>query len=296
MGTFREVLISASGFNSHPTYGSKLAFVYVPSRQATDSPMPLFVVLHGTAGSPTLAIGQASIARNLWAGAAEAGGFIVAAPIASGSLGSWIAPVNETDAPSDYDVLFALIRQLERDYAIDPARIYLWGFSSGGHVTLDVALNRTHRQLNSAMFAGFGVSAGVSAGLACAGLNSAECASRVFAAGTSKRPIDVHIGQSDPLWSRTLEDRVRFVGNGWTEGMTFFWHPFVGGHEVPGAHTVQIWNNLCGFANRGNEIPGAVFATQPFRIESQAKPIIRRARRSTATDAIPGLRAQDRKR
>jgi poly(3-hydroxybutyrate) depolymerase len=295
-GTFREVQVGTLGFDSHPTYGNKFAFVYLPSSTATGQPMPLFVVLHGTAGNPTLAIGQASIIRNLWAGAAEAGGFIVAAPVASGSLGSWVAPVNETDAPSDYDVLFALIHRLEREYAIDPTRIYLWGFSSGGHVTLDIALKRTHRQLSSAMFAGFGVSAGVSAGLACAGLNSAECARVVFATGTSKRPIDVHIGQLDPLWTRTLEDRARFVGNGWIEGVTFFWHPFAGGHEVPTAHALQIWNNLCGFANRGDEIPAALLIARPFRVDSQAHPSLKPAQRRALENAIPGLRAQDRKR
>jgi hypothetical protein len=59
---------------------------------------------------------------------------------------------------------------------------------------------------------------------------------------------------------------------------------------------VQIWNNLCGFANRGNEIPAAIFATQPFRVDSQADKAPKPARRSKPEYAIPGLRAQDRKR
>jgi predicted esterase len=296
IGTFRTLVIGAAGFESDPVYGSKNTFVYVPSTYQAAQGAPLFVLLHGTAGSPTLAIGQASIMRNVWAGAAEAGGFIIAAPVASGVQGGWIAPISETDTPSDYDVVLAVIRRLSRDYRIDASRIYLWGFSSGGHVTLDIALNRTHRQLNSELFAGFGAHAGVSAGLACSGLNAVECASMVFAPGTSKRPLDLHIGQTDPLWPRALEDRGRFTSNGWIEGVTFFWHPFAGGHEVPSAHPLQIWNNLCGFRNRIPEIPQAIAVPQPFRIDSQAIPGTRTASPNAQKIGVAGLRPQDGKR
>lgn len=295
-GTFRSLAIAAAGFESDPVYGNKNTFVYVPSTYQAAQGAPLFVLLHGTAGNPTLAIGQASIVRNIWASAAEAGGFIIAAPAASGVQGGWIAPVNETDTPSDYDVVLAVIRRLSRDYRVDTSRIYLWGFSSGGHVTVDVALNRTHRQLNSELFAGFGAHAGVSAGLACSGLNAAECAGMVFAPGTSKRPLDLHIGQTDPLWARAQEDRDRFTSNGWIEGVTFFWHPFAGGHEVPSAHPLQIWNNLCGFHNRIPTIPQVSAVLQPFRVDSQALPGARAVSGNAQEIGVAGLRPQDGKR
>ncbi len=295
-GSYRTLSVAIPGFENDPIYGDKAAFVYVPSSYQRTQPMPLFIVLHGTAGSPTAAIGQASIFRGLWAGVAEAGGFIVAAPAASGTVGGWIAPINETDTPSDYDVVWALIQRLTREYNVDPTRRYLWGFSSGGHVTLDIALASVHRQLNSEFFAGFGLSAGVSAGLACAGLNAALCDSEVFGKGTSKRPIDVRIGQSDPLWPRALEDRPRFLANGWLEGVTFFWHPFVGVHEVPGDQPLQIWNNLCSFRNRAVEVPVITAPTQPWRIDSQANPRSKPTAVSTPARANPGLRPRDRKR
>ena len=296
VGAHRTLSFGISGFENDPIYGDKIAFVYVPSTYQPAQPMPLFIVLHGTAGNPTAAIGQASIFRGLWASVAEAGGFIVAAPVASGNVGGWIAPASATDTPSDYDVVFALIQRLTRDYNVDSSRRYLWGFSSGGHVTLDIALNRFHRHLNSELFAAFGVSAGVSAGLACAGLNAALCGSEVFAKGTSKRPIDVRIGQSDPLWPRALEDRPRFLGNGWLEGVTFFWHPFVGAHEVPSNQPLQIWNNLCSFRNRAAEVPVVFAPTQPWRIDSQPNPRPKPTAVDAPARANPGLRPQDRKR
>lgn len=296
LGSYRALLISVPGFEFDPIYGGKSAFIYVPSSYRPDRPTPLFIALHGTAGNPTAAIGQASILQGIWASAAEAGGFIVAAPAASGGQGSWIAPVNETDTPSDYDVVLALSNRLSRDFNIDPARRYLWGFSSGGHVTLDIALNHAHRQLNSAYFAGFAVNAGVSAGLACAGLNASLCSSQVFAPGTSKRPIDVHIGDSDPLLSRALEDRPRFLANGWQEGVTFFWHPFAGGHQVPSDQPLQIWNNLCAFRNRGAQAPVQTARPWGFLIDSQAIPAAQPALTPSRKKADPGLRPQARKR
>jgi poly(3-hydroxybutyrate) depolymerase len=153
-GTFRDLNIAVPGFENDPIYGSKTAFVYIPSNYQATRPTPLFILLHGSAGNPTMAIGQASQLRGLWAGAAEAGGFVIAVPAASGGQGSWIAPVNETDTPSDYDVIQALAERIARDHNIDPARRYLWGFSAGGHVTIDIALNRFHRRINGDFFAG----------------------------------------------------------------------------------------------------------------------------------------------
>lgn len=295
-GSFRDVSISVPGFENDPIYGSKPAFLYIPSSYQPTRPIALFILLHGTAGTPTLAIGQASTFRGLWASAAEAGGFIVAAPVASGTVGGWIAPVNEIDTPSDYAVIYALSERLARDYNIDRDRRYLWGFSSGGHVAIDIALNRSHRQINGDYFAGFSVNAGVSAGLACAGMSAELCSALVFGGGHNHRPFDVRIGQSDSLLSRTLEDRSRFLNNGWNEGLTFFWQPFSGGHTVLSNQPLQIWNNLCGFHNGTGKLPE--INTQPLRrrVDSQNKP-------GTATQPtkLPrqenlGLRPQARKR
>jgi poly(3-hydroxybutyrate) depolymerase len=294
-GDFAGINLAVPGFENHSIYGSKSAFLYVPTSYRAGTPMPLFVLLHGTAGSRALAVGNASTFRNFWAGAAEAGGFIVAAPAASGSVGGWVAPVSPTDTPSDYDVIEALIERVERDYDIDPARRYLWGFSGGGHVAIDVLLNRFHRRVNGDRFAAFAVSAGVSAGLACSGLSAELCGS-VFAAGGSHRPIDVRIGLSDPLLPRAVEDRPRFLAHGWSEGLTFFWQPFAGAHTVLPEHPLQIWNNLCRFRNGDGKTPGGTALPPHHRADSRPTPTPPMRPAGDTGTPLPGLRGRARKR
>lgn len=295
-GSTRTWAIAVPGFENLPPWASRTVFVYVPSSYQTGNATPLVIALHGTAGSPTAAVVQAASVLERWKAAAEAGGFIVAAPVAGGSQGSWIAPINELDTPSDYDLLRVVTDRAEREFSVDTSRRYLWGFSSGGHVALDIALNRYHRSINADFFAGFSAHAGVSAGLACSGLTAAECNQRVFAAATGRRPIDIHIGTSDPLWSRAQEDRTRFLANQWLEGVTFFWQPFAGGHEVPSAQLIEVWNNLCPFRSQGAKSPITIGVANPIRVDAAAETSLPSRPATRQRNKVSGLRHQDTQR
>ena len=250
VGTDIGFSVAVPGFEGDPVWGGRSVFAHLPGTLTAGELRPLLVALHGAAGSPGGATVQAARARDLWRESADRGGFFVIAPAASGASGSWVAPITPTDHPSDYDRILAAIDYLARQQPIDPERIYLWGFSAGGHVALDIALNRPHPHLHSEMFAGFAVHAGVSAGLACSGLSSAECAARVFSGAASKRPVSVHIGNSDPLLAFALEDRMRFQNFGWLTGANFFWQLFGGGHTVLAEQPAEVWNQLCAFSTR----------------------------------------------
>lgn len=242
-------IIAVPGFASDPIYGNKTYYLHVPASYNSTVATPLVMVLHGAAGSPAGALSQAQLMRTFWQAASNANGFIVVAPTASGGSGGWIAPASPLDVPSDYDVMLAVVADVEARYNIERQRRYLWGFSAGGHVTLDILLNHFSATLDGDFFAGFGVNAGVTAQLACSGLSGAAC-NALFANLLPKTPVDVHHGSSDgtvPI-AFAQADRTRFVSNGWSEGETYFWQPFSGGHTVLATHPAETWNHLCEFA------------------------------------------------
>ena len=290
-GLDRTLTLTLNGLENHPVYGDKKAYIHVPASYQPGQAPPLVVLLHGAAGNPSAAAGQASVLRGVWRAASDAGGFLVISPVGSGASGSWIAPADRNDVPSDYDVIQAAIQRMSADYTIDPNRIYLWGFSAGGHVALDIALNEIHATVNSSVFAAFAVNAGVSRGLACAGASTTQCLQN-FSGGASKRPISVHIGNTDGLLAFAVDDRARFNSLGWQEGVTFFWHEFDGGHYVYNDQPLQIWNNLCRFSARAAGMPGSAAMPQPITVESGT---IGAGDRTSSMDD-PGLRPQDRKR
>ncbi len=173
--------------HSEPTYGSggdypgakmrtivigsqsRNYYLYVPSAYPSTDPLPVMLVLHG-AGGPGTAPSAAANLRTHWAASAEAGGFIVVAPIASGSQGGWVPSV-------DYPMFQSVIDDVAGHYNIDLSRIHGWGFSAGGHVMHDLALHNYASVPNSETFAAYGISAGVLPALVCDGQSQPSCAS-----------------------------------------------------------------------------------------------------------------------
>lgn len=226
-----------------PGYGTHTYHLYVPSRHASIRPMPVLLALHGAAGSPADAQLAAQWLRNDWSAVAEAGGFVVVAPAATGASGGWIVP---PPSPSDYDLFEAVIADVEAAYDIDRSRRIGWGFSAGAHVMHDLAFNRYSAQINLDTLAAYAVGAGAMEALAC--WNAASCSAMLASAAASRRiPVSSHIGNSDPLHSYATNDRARLLANGWVEGDTLFYTTFVGGHEYSSAHLAQVWSNLCPF-------------------------------------------------
>ena len=96
--------------------------VYVPDDYRGDEPFPLIVYLAGNSGPAIEGVQLASPAF-------ERTGYIVVYP---NSWGGWWRSATETMVDS-------LLKEVMRNYAIDPQRVYLTGLSNGGTGTLDYA-------------------------------------------------------------------------------------------------------------------------------------------------------------
>jgi polyhydroxybutyrate depolymerase len=126
--------------------------LYAPARPAA-SPA-LLILFHGSFGNP------ATIRRDTGFGfdrLADRDGFIVAYP--QSYEGNW----NDCRKAARYpartldidDVRFfeALVSSLRREHGIDPARVFVAGYSNGGHFVFRLALERPDRIAGAAVFA-----------------------------------------------------------------------------------------------------------------------------------------------
>jgi len=100
--------------------------LYVPANYDRARPAPLVISLHGAALWPAL---QMRISG--WNRLADRYGFIVAYPAASGLPRIWHVD-RVPGLATDVRFIADLIVALERDYNIDPARIFANGMSNGG--------------------------------------------------------------------------------------------------------------------------------------------------------------------
>jgi polyhydroxybutyrate depolymerase len=100
-------------------------YLHISAAYDGSTPVPLVIALHGTSSS-----GRALAALTGLDAAADEQGFIVVYPNADGS--AWGEDPTDPAAPDDLAFIPALIDQLAQTYAIDPARVYLTGMSSGG--------------------------------------------------------------------------------------------------------------------------------------------------------------------
>lgn len=225
-----------------PGIGNRTYYLHVPAGYTPERPLPLLLALHGAAGSPAAAASAAQQLRTQWGTIAETGGFIIAAPVASGASGGWVpAP-----GPSDYDVFAAVIADVEARYNIDRTRRHAWGFSAGGHVLHDLMLGPYFPALTEADFAGYAVAAGALDAFACAGMTEAGCIALLTGA-SRPIPVSLQVGSSDPLRPYVQTDRNRFLAHGWIADATLRYVEFAGGHTYTQAQFVQTWNYLCPF-------------------------------------------------
>lgn len=225
-------VINVAGLGTHVVY------LYVPTTYSTTRAVPLLLALHGTAGNSASAPAAARQVRDDWSSIAESGSFIVIAPVASGSNGSWEPAI-------DVPVISAALEDTEARYDIERSRIDMWGYSAGGHLAHALALE------NMDFFAAYGVSAGALTQYACTdnGAPPPSCAA-LLGAAQPKIPVDIHIGVQDPLYLYygANGDNGRFQSGGWIPEQTLFWRPFAGGHTYTVAQLREIWANVCPFA------------------------------------------------
>ncbi|MGA2483940.1 MAG: PHB depolymerase family esterase [Candidatus Acidiferrales bacterium] len=113
-------------------------FVHVPPGYDGQKALPLVLVLHGGMGSSEGVESLSGMSVK-----ADKEGFLVAYPNGTGRLFTWnsgnccgSAMQNNVD---DVGFLSALIDKLERDYAVNPKRVYVTGISNGGMMTYRLA-------------------------------------------------------------------------------------------------------------------------------------------------------------
>jgi poly(3-hydroxybutyrate) depolymerase len=224
--------ITVSGIGNR-TFYLRLPPAYTPTRS-----WPLLLALHGAAGSPGAAQAAAQQVRSDWSSWADSHGFVVLAPVASGSQGSWVP---QTDVP----VMSAALDDTMARYNIERTRIELWGFSAGAHVAHALAL------FNADYFAAYGVSAGSLTQYACTdnGVPPPSC-NQLLGSAQPKIPVDIHLGTLDPLYTTygAGDDPGRFQSNGWVMNQDLFYTLFAGGHTYTVAQLGEIWTNICPFA------------------------------------------------
>ena len=223
-----------------PGYGTHTIHLRVPPNYSPNRPMPLLLALHGQAGAGAANNAALSV-RNTWGSIADANGFIVVAPVATGGSGGWIAPPPN---PSDYSIMAAAIADVEAAYNIDMSRRIGWGFSAGGHVMHDIMLNDFGAPISIDTFAAYSVSAGVLEGFACS--NPANCTALV-ATAARRIPLDIHVGNSDPLLPYATSDRTIFQANGWVLNNDLWFTTFTGGHTYAASQLGEAWAHLCPF-------------------------------------------------
>ncbi len=181
--------------------GPRAALLHVPKSYSVDKPAPLIVMLHGAGGT-----GRHSM--ELVTRHAERLGFLVLAP--SSSAASWDIISGRSYGP-DVAPLDSVLKQVFAQYAVDPKRLAIGGFSDGASYALSLGI------INGALFTDIlAFSPGFMAP------TRAEGQPRIFIShGTDDRvlPIDV--------CSRKIVPRLE------AGGYSVDYREFHGGHTVP---------------------------------------------------------------
>jgi predicted esterase len=120
-----RVRIEAAEFKSH-------VLLEVPKSYKAEKKWPLLVSLHGAGGSAENFI-------RVWADAAPKAGYILLVPHGDASVPEWKDTQRTWSGISPKYILWA-IEEVQNRYEIDADRIYLHGFSAGGHMTFYTGL------------------------------------------------------------------------------------------------------------------------------------------------------------
>jgi phospholipase/carboxylesterase len=195
-------------------YPNTPGVLYVPQSYDPAEPMPMMVALHGSGDT-------AGNFVNLWAGIAEAEGFLVLVPESLSGGASW-------NRGGDTPVISELMDTVRGQYNVDTCRIYLTGYSAGAHYGYMLGL------ANSTYFAALGIQAGT--------LSYAE-QSGIWPGMVERQiAVDIHHGMNDPyvpLGQAThARDELEAAGH------TVYFQTHAGGHEVAPGNALEMWTNI----------------------------------------------------
>ena len=130
---FASVILSINRTNGKITSSGETRryLLHVPKNLHPSQPVPLVITIHGFAQWPA---NHMNVSQ--WNPIADREGFIVVYPSGTGFPKRWQAfPQEPGDSSKDVIFIEDLIDSLSAQYNIDPARIYVNGFSNGGGMT-----------------------------------------------------------------------------------------------------------------------------------------------------------------
>ncbi len=223
-------------------------WLHVPASYRCESPAPLLVDFHGTASD----VPEEAYQTEALIAFADANGVIVARPRSRSAafmgVNIYRWDQNTGDLPRNVTFAHNLVANLEQRYAIDPARVYASGFSSGANMTAQFLTDP------ESPFHGIAPIAG------------GRWTNQVLPQLAAGPRLWISTGYRDYLWptARTLIAGVRMAG---LPDDHLVVRPTVGGHDLYPWHFAELWQFLDG----GTPPPDGVLAA-PWTAQALPSP------------------------
>jgi poly(hydroxyalkanoate) depolymerase family esterase len=235
--------------------GRRAYKLYIPSGYHGQA-LPLIVMLHGCTQSPDdFAAGTRMNA------AAETHTCFVAYPAQAASANvskcwNWFNPADQQRDRGEPSLIAGITRQVIRDHAVDPRRIYVAGFSAGAAAA--TVLAATYPDLYAAI--------GVHSGLACGVASDLPSALAAMRRGSTPRTQDRSGGGAGRVVSQRIIPTIVFHGDG---DATV--HPCNGDQVISQISVTTA--NLRTTVERGH-VPGGLAYSRTLHADASGQPIL----------------------